>query len=220
MVSKEGLNLIIKKSLAVIVGVIIASLGISLFYALNIGTDPMSVLVDGEHNLMNVGYGTVTLINSVVLITFGLFFARKYLKIGTIIGGLLMGPLINIFVPLFSSLLGESTSFIIKVVLLFPAVALLGVGISLIISVNFGVGSIDLLVLTVRDATKIKLKWVKMAFDLLFTIAGYLMGGIIGVGTVVGVLFTGPIIDFTIPYWKKLLSKSLKLELESKLSKA
>lgn len=181
-----------------------------MFYALNIGTDPVSVLVDGEHNLMKLDYGTVTTINNIVLIVFGLIFARKYLYIGTVIGAFLMGPLLNVFVPMFSSL--ETLGFFIKLVLLFPAVALLGFGVAMVISLDFGVGTIELLTLVVRDATKLKLKWVKMGLDLIFTVAGYLMGGVIGVGTIVGVFLTGPVIGFALPRLKKLFEKRFLLQ--------
>lgn len=206
-------TVMIKKCMVLIIGIAISAFGISLFYALNIGTDPISVLVDGEHNLMQLDYGTVTLINNIVLIVFGLIFARKYLHVGTVIGGLVMGPFINLFLAVLNPVITDTMSYFTKFVLLFPAVGLMGLGIAIVIGIEFGVGSMDLLTLTLRDVTKLKLKWVKMGLDVIFTIAGYLMGGIIGAGTIVGVLLTGPIIGFLVPRLKKLFSKSLKLEL-------
>jgi len=202
-------RIIVRKTLILVIAITISAFGISMFYAVNIGTDPISVLVDGEHNLMNLSYGTVTLINNIVLIVFGLLFARKYLHIGTIIGGLLMGPLINLFVPILSALIPETTPYLVKLVLLFPAVVLMGSGIAMVISIHFGVGTMDLLTLTLRDVTKIDLKWVKMTLDFMFTLAGFLMGGVIGAGTVIGVLLTGPVIGFVLPRAEKMFSKWL-----------
>lgn len=207
MKNNFNIGLVIKKSIVVVIGVILTTLGISLFYALNIGTDPISVLVDGEHTLFNLNYGTVTLINNTVLLIFGVLFARKYLHIGTVIGGLLAGPLINLFVPMFKSFIYESFNFWVKFTLLFPAVLLMGIGIALVIGVNFGVGTMDLLTLKIRDMSKKDLKWIKIILDIIFAVAGYLMGGVIGAGTIVGVLLTGPIIGYAIPYWKKVLKK-------------
>lgn len=212
MEGKIDFSIITKKVLLLVLGTAISAFGISIFYALNIGSDPISVLVDGEHNLMSVSFGTATLINNIVLIIFGLMFARKYLNIGTVIGGLLLGPLINLFLPIVAPMVTDSFTFILKFILLFPAVGFLGFGIAIVISAEFGVGAMDLLTLTLRDVTKLKLKWVKMGLDLIYTLVGFLMGGIVGAGTIVGVLLTGPVIGFTLPRLKKLYAKSLTLQ--------
>ena len=34
--------------------------------------------------------------------------------------------------------------------------------------------------------------------DAICVVAGYLMGGVVGVGTILGVLATGPIVEFTL----------------------
>jgi len=109
----------------------------------------------------------------------------------------------------------DSFSFFAKFALLFPAVAMLGVGIAIVISIEFGVGAMDLLTLSLRDITKIELKWIKMGLDLIFTIAGFLMGGVVGAGTVVGILLTGPIIGLCLPRFKKLFARGLKLQLDA-----
>lgn len=207
---RSKINIIIQKSFLIIIAITIASIAISLFYALNIGADPFSVLVDGEHNLLKLDYGTVTTINNIVLITFGLIFGRKYLKIGTLISAFLFGPLLNFFVPIFNSLITESIGFYVRFALLFPTVAILGFGVAMIISLDFGVGTVELLTLTIRDATKLKLRWVKMGLDLIFTVAGFLMGGIVGAGTIIGVFLTGPIIGLALPHLRMFV-KWLKL---------
>ncbi len=206
----EKIKIMIKKSIMVVIGTVISALGISLFFALNIGSDPISVLVDGEHVLLKLDYGTVETINNCILVVVGLIFARKYLHIGTVIGALSVGPLMNIFVPILNNIISDSVGFFARFMLLFPAVALLGFGIAVVISVNFGVGAMEILALSLRDATKLKLQWVKIGLDVIFTISGYLMGGIVGAGTFVGVLLTGPVIGLTLPPMK-LLACRLKI---------
>jgi uncharacterized membrane protein YczE len=198
---------VFKQIFALLLGTVLTTAGISLFYAVNIGTDPISVLVDGQHNLMNLPYGTVTLINNIILIVFGLIFARKYVYVGTIVGGILMGPLINAFVPLFSSWISETAPFVLLVLLLFPAVSLLGVGVAIVISINFGVSTMDILTLTLRDVTRIDLKWVKIGLDVVFTVSGFMMGGVVGVGTLIGVFLTGPIIEFALPHCERAFAR-------------
>lgn len=201
---KNQISIIIKKTMLLTVAIAIIALGVSLLFSLKIGTDPVSVFVDGEHNLTNLDYGTLTTINNSVLVVFGLIFAREYLYIGTVIGAFLMGPLINIFVPMFNSLFANSLGLFIKLILLFPAVSMLGFGVAMLISLDFGVGTFELLTLKIRDVTKLKIKWVKMGVDFFFTAVGFLMGGIIGAGTIVGVLLTGPMVSLSLPHTKRI----------------
>lgn len=209
---KDQFNVIIRKTILLTVAIVIIALGVSLLFALKIGTDPVSVFVDGEHHLTNLDYGTVTTINNSVLVVFGLLFAREYLHIGSVIGAFLMGPLINTFVAMFNSLLINSLGLIIKLILLFPAVAMLGFGVAMLISIDFGVGTFELLTLKIRDVTKFKIKWVKMGVDFFFTAVGFLMGGIIGAGTIVGVLLTGPMVSLSLPHTKRIAQRFKVIE--------
>ncbi len=197
--------LFVIKIIILIFSIAISSMGISLFYALNIGTDPISVLVDGEHNLLKMSFGNITLMNNLVLLAFGFIFARKYIKIGTVVSGLTTGYFINLFVPMFESIIPSSTDYIYKVILLIPAVTLLALGIAVSISLNFGVGTMDLITLSIRDRVKVELKWIKIGLDFIYTLVGFCMGGIIGLGTIIGVLLTGPLIDLFMPISGKIL---------------
>lgn len=207
---KQQIYIGIKKSIVISFGLVMITLGVAMFYVLGVGADPVSVLIDGEHNVLNLDYGTVATINNIVLILYGILFARKYLFIGTIISAVLYGPFLNLFVSLLSGWGLESLGLLLKTGLLFPAVALLGFGIAVIISVDFGVGTLELLTLSLADFMNMKIRWVKMGLDVVFTTAGFLMGGVIGIGTLIGAFLTGPMVGFALPYAKRF-SQWLKL---------
>lgn len=207
---KNKIKSFIIKLVILMIGNIISALGIALFYAVNIGTDPISVLVDGQHNLLKLSYGNVTLINNIIWIIYGFIFARKYLKIGTIVIGLTTGYFLDLFVSMFEKLIQPSTTYLVKAILLIPAVMLLALGTAMVINLDVGVGTWNLLILSIRDKTKIQIKWIKITLDFIYTITGYLMGGIIGLGTIVGVVLTGPLIDFFIPICDKANGVVLK----------
>lgn len=200
---KQQIIIGIKKSFVLSFGLAIITFAVAIFYVLGVGADPVSVLIDGEHNVLNLDYGTIATINNIVFLLYGLIFARKYLFIGTFITALLYGPFLNLFVSLLSGLGLESLGFLVKAGMLIPAVALLGFGIAIIISVDFGVGTLELLTLSLADFMNMKIRWVKMGLDVVFTTAGFLMGGVIGIGTLIGAFLTGPMIGFALPYTRK-----------------
>ena len=47
-----------------------------------------------------------------------------------------------------------------------------------------------------EEKTKLKYRWCRVATDLVCTVAAFLLGGPIGIGTVVTAFFMGPVISF------------------------
>ncbi len=214
------------KILIVCIGVTSAACGVAIFYTLNIGTDPVSVFVDGQHQIFRLSYGSVNLVDSLVYFVVILIFSRNLVNLATWISGFAMGPLINLFTGMFSKLiLPEGTftlqftafrgfvfippgqDYLVRLLMLIPAVILLGCGLGLYLSANMGAAPVDALVLFISGKLKKPLKEVKIAFDFIVAIIGFLLGGVVGVGTIVAIAMTGPIINLTIKTVGKLNKK-------------
>ncbi len=200
----------------VCIGVILAACGISIFYTLNIGSDPISVFADGQHRIFGISYGNVNLTDSIIYFIFILIFDRKQIRLATLIAGFAMGPLINLFTGIFGrflspagtltlqfidfnnlALIPPGEDYLIRLLLLIPAVILLGCGLGLYLSVNMGAAPVDAMVVFLSDKAHMPFKKGKMAFDFTVAVLGFLMGGIIGIGTIAAIVFTGPIISIT-----------------------
>ncbi len=180
--------------------------GIGCYYACGLGTDPISVFVDGQHVIMNMSYGQVTTINNVVLLVLMLFLGRKYMGIGTVVSCFVTGPLIDLFETMLRTAWPAATSPLgVKIALLAGGVLAFGAGLGFFVVTGLGIGPFDFLALWLRDVTKLELKWTRILFDALFLAAGWLLGGVVGVGTAAGVLLTGPVMSYTI----KLIERPL-----------
>ena len=53
----------------------------------------------------------------------------------------------------------------------------------------------------------LEFRWVRVICDVVFVLLGYLLGGTVGVGTVVSMLLTGPLVQFWLPITKKPIEK-------------
>ncbi len=210
------------KLLQVCLGVILAACGISMFYTLNIGSDPISVFVDGQHRIFGMNYGTINLLNSMVYFIFILIFDRKQIRLATLIAGFGMGPLINLFTGIFSRFVAADGSFTIQIIdfrslaflppggdyllrlmMLLPAVILLGCGLGLYLSADMGAAPVDAMVLFLSEKLKRPFKEVKILCDLVMAVLGLLLGGILGVGTIAAIILTGPMISLTMHVIKR-----------------
>lgn len=201
-------RILLKRMLLLIIPIILMPLGIACYYCCGLGSDPFSVFVEGEHMLSGFTYGEITTCNNIVLLGVMLLVGRKYLNIGTIVTSFTAGPLIDFFMAAIKALLGQAQAALgVQIAVLAVGCVLFAVGVASYIAVDLGIGAVEFVSLVIVDATKIKLKFVRIALDALFVVAGFLMGGVVGVGTIVGIAATGPIVEFSLSRLQTLFSK-------------
>ena len=74
-----------------------------------------------------------------------------------------------------------------------------------------GTGPNDLVAIILSDKiASVEFRWVRVACDIFFVGLGFLLGGTVGIGTVVAVFLTGPIVQFWLPKTKIAVNKILK----------
>lgn len=198
----------LKRLLLLAVPIILMPLGIACYYCCGLGSDPFSVFVEGEHMLSGFTYGEITTCNNIVLLGVMLLVGRKYLNIGTVVTAFTAGPLIDFFMAVLKALLGQAqTALGVQIPVLFAGCVIFAVGVASYIAVDLGIGAVEFVSLAIVSVTKIKLKYIRIALDALFVAAGYLMGGIVGVGTIVGIVATGPIVEFSLSRLQAVFNK-------------
>lgn len=202
----EGINYpsVAKRSVLLLLPALLMPLGVACYYACMLGADPFSIFVDGEHVLLGLTYGQITTINNIVLLALMLIFGRKYVNVGTVITSFTTGPLIDLFRGLIVDYIRpQDSGYIVQGAVLIAGCTLFAVGVGMYIAIDLGIGAVDFISLFLRDKLHVKLKFIRISVDGICVIAGYLMGGTIGIGTVLGVLATGPIVEFTLSHIKK-----------------
>ena len=193
-----NINSILKRMLILLIPTILVPLGAACYYTCTLGADPFSVMIEGEHLLFNIPYGKASMLNLVVIFVFMLLFGKKQIGIGTITTTFTVGPLIDFFrsilIPLFPA---DTTELFIKLTILAIGCISSGIGIGVYMSLHFGLGPVEFLTLFFTEVTNFPIKYVKITLDFLYVLIGYLLGGTVGLGTIVGVLATGPILSAT-----------------------
>ncbi|MEG1820468.1 MAG: hypothetical protein RR012_05740 [Oscillospiraceae bacterium] len=196
MDSRKAINITARWAIAIL-GTFISGIGAVLFITANNGVDPISVFSQGLSNKIGLPLGTCSQLSSVVVVLIMLVLNRKLLKLGTVVSvfgvGMSINLIMSVCVPSFNSPYTAALATIL-------GAFLLGFGIAIVIFVDIGIGPFEALMIHFSDLTGISMKFVRIVIDLSLTTAGFLMGGIIGWGSVIGVLGLGPIIEYSLRF--------------------
>ena len=184
----------LKKIVLSLTGGALIGIGAGTILYAGIGGDTVTVFQDGLHALFNISYGQASRIYNVVFVVLALIFARKYSGIGTVLSALLIGYAIDISNALWLLTMFK-TGFISGLIIFMTGLVIDALGIALLIRCDAGMNCLDALLYRLMDVTGLKYKYLRIAADVILTVTGCLMGGIFGVGTVIAVFLTGPLVE-------------------------
>lgn len=208
---KQPKSDLIKKMIFALLGDIILGFGIAFNSCAGLGNDPISVFYSGVSNALHVNLGLASNIANYTMFIVVLILGRRYINIGTFIYTLPLGSFINLGVALYGAVFPEQT-LAIQVASAIVGCLLLFLGISVFISAEIGVDPWTGLALILKDATKKKYMIFKVLIDIIAFLVGFLMGGAIGVTTVVAAFLGGPIIQKMDWFIKKYIFKYFKFK--------
>ena len=198
----------IKKLLLFLLGMSIIQVGVALFLRMNIGSDPFTVFTQGLANTlnnlgMNVTTGTANRIILVVLFSIILLLNKNHIKIGTIICVIGVGPIIDLGVRVVSVLPVESYSYLLKMFLIALGCFIIAIGFSILSATKVGVAPNDIIPFIIKERINCEYRWIRICMDAFLLIGGFMLGGTVGVGTIIAMATTGPFIQLCLPYGQK-----------------
>ena len=198
----------IKKLLLFLMGISIIQFGVALFLRMNIGSDPFTVFTQGLANTlnnlgMNVTTGTANRIILVVLFSIILLLNKNHIKIGTIICVIGVGPIIDLGIRVVSVLPVESYSYLLKMFLIALGCFIIAIGFSILSATKVGVAPNDIIPFIIKERINCEYRWIRICMDAFLLIGGFMLGGTVGVGTIIAMATTGPFIQLCLPYGQK-----------------
>ncbi len=210
------LKITLKQFIIILMAANFIGLGVAFFLKANLGSDSITVLQDGVHNVMHISYGAASRYYNTVLIITALIVARQHIGIGTIISALIVGFLIDFYLGNFSKLFPDP-NMIFKVFFLISGNFIYALGLSLLIYFKIGMNSLDSILYAIKEKTKLDYHVLRITADLLVTILGIVLGGIWGLGTLLSVLTTGLIIKMYMQLFEYFNLNSSNPEKENNL---
>lgn len=205
----KKLNLF-KRLILFFIGMSIIQIGVALYLKTNIGSDPFTVFTQGLAFLLKTTPGKANMLILFVLFCIILLVERSRINVGTIICLVGVGPIIDLGIKAVSFLPIASANIIIKALLVVLGCVIIAIGFSILSASNVGMAPNDIIPFIIKDKTNFQYRWIRMALDAVFLIIGFALGGIFGIGTILSVLLTGPIIQFCLPYGEKFVKAIVK----------
>ena len=214
---------LIKRLVLFFVGMSIIQFGVALFLKTSIGSDSFTVFTEGLATVLNktglkdlsivhmitgraeVTPGVANMIILIVLFIGILIVDRNRIKIGTLICVIGVGPIIDLGVKAVSYFPIESANIFVKMLLVLGGCFIIAVGFSIMSESDIGVAPNDIVPFIIKDKLNCQYRWVRIAFDATFLIVGFILGGKVGIGTIIAMLAIGPFIQFCLPYGKKFV---------------
>lgn len=184
------------------IGLVFFAFGISFSIRSKLGGNPMSVLVEGVDVQLPFSFGMCNLLVGVIQLVIGYLCDKRNVTIATLIA-MVTGSFIidfgNYIIPITDD---------IRVMYLYMMIGVIiyCVGVGIQIQASIGLSNLDLFIFGLMKVTKIdsykKMRWI---CDAGFLIVGYLLGGTIGVGTLVLLVVSGYLIEKFGLVFKKIL---------------
>ena len=170
-----------------LLGVVLFGLGEAMLIAAGIGVSPWTVLAQGvaRHTDWSIGFSTFIISTSVLLLWIPL---RQVPGIGTIFNVIVIAIVIEFalhFLPV------TENSFY-QVLYAFVGVLITGIGGGIYLTANLGPGPRDGLMTGLQQVTSAPIAWVRNGIELSAVIAGWSLGGVVGIGTLMFAFLIGP----------------------------
>lgn len=185
-----------KQMFLVVLGQVILGIGVSFIIFADLGIDAFGVFHSGVANTFNISFGAAMFYESLLALVVIFFVDKKYINFATVVSLFLVGFTADFIGMFLSLLLPDSLNFGVNLLMVLLGSFILAIGLNIYVLADLGVGALDAIAEIITDKSKYEYKVVKMANDILFLIIGFLLGGKVGIATIITAIIMGPVIQF------------------------
>lgn len=188
----------IRKCLIAVAGILLVGVGVAFNAMAQLGNDPVGIFYDGIRNTLGLGaeqLGMATNVVNIVLTLFLFFAGRRYLNMGTLIYILPYGLCVDVGTLLYSKIFVVDALWC-RIAACVSGCLLLYTGVAVFIAMDIGLDPMTGTAMVIRDWFGWDYKKAKWLFDGCMTLLGFLLGGTLGVVTILSALAAGPVIQY------------------------
>ena len=185
-----------------VIGLVLFGIGEAILIAAGSGVSPWTVLAQGVMNLTtwSVGFSTFIISGSVLILWIPL---RQTPGIGTILNVIIVATVID-FSLHYLPITGNSS---LQVIYALVGVLITGIGGGIYLTANLGAGPRDGLMTGLQRISGAPIAWVRNGIEVTAVIAGWTLGGVVGIGTLLFAFLIGPSVALTFFILSKLVTR-------------
>lgn len=193
-------------------GFFLLAYGFAMLIEARMGVAPWVTLHMGLANHLPLTVGRATQLVGLVVLLLALALGVRP-RIGTWLNMFLVGFFLDVAVV--EGLVPLAAGPVLRLFYLFAGSAVAGLGVALYLCADFGAGPRDSLMLGLTRVSGRPVGGVRVALEITVVVMGYLLGGPVGIGTLVSAFLTGPAVQA----WLILFSRAARTALGGRLLK-
>jgi uncharacterized membrane protein YczE len=200
--AKSRWDLSFKRVLILFFGLALFGLGDGLIIQSGLGNAPWSVLAQGISLKSGLSIGTSTLIIGSLVLALWIPL-RERPGFGTLSNIII----ISLFIEIATNIFPKQENLIPGLIFTLVGIAMVGIGSSLYITCGLGPGPRDGAMTGLHQRTGVRVGRVRLGLEVVVSIAGALLGGTLGLGTLLFALLIGQSVAISFGLLARLTSK-------------
>ena len=185
-----------------VTGLFFFGLGEAIIIGSGSGVSPWTVLAQGISIRTDLSVGTTTFLISIGILIFWIPL-KQVPGIGTILNAIIIASTIDLTLPY----LPQPNETYLKLLQVCIGIFIVGLGSGIYLISNLGPGPRDGLMIGLQKQTGTSIPLIRTILELSAVISGWLLGGVVGIGTVLFVFGIGPCVGIGLTIVEKISNK-------------
>lgn len=208
-------NRLFHSVIAVMIAVILTGFGATLFVNANLGSDTITVFMDGVRRFLSISLGSASYLYNITALILALILSRKNIGWTTIIYALTTGYFMDVFNLWIEPLHLYETNLTVRFLIACLGQGCIVVSFSLLIVFGKGMDQLDAIAYGLTKRIHFSYAFIRTLLDICLLVTGFCMGGVIGVGSLLAMSTTGYTVDWLVKRLNTLNQRRISYERSS-----
>ena len=187
--------LLVRRYIQAVTGITMIGIGVAFNYMANLGLGPWGVLHDGISKAINITYGQAGIMTSLISLLLWIPLKQKP-GIATIFDAFWIGLTADFVI----NIIPDAPSLVIQIIYLITGITLIGLGTAIYVGGDLGAGPRDGIMVGL-EKLGLKIGTARTLLEFVAFSIGFLLGGKIGIASIIIVLSIGRVLQVFMPYF-------------------
>ena len=187
--------LLARRYIQAVTGITMIGIGVAFNYMANLGLGPWGVLHDGISKTISITYGQAGILTSLISLLLWIPLKQKP-GIATIFDAFWIGLTADFII----NIIPDAQSLLIQIIYLITGITLIGLGTAIYVGGDLGAGPRDGIMVGLENLG-LKIGTARTLLEFVAFSIGFLLGGKIGIASIIIVLSIGRVLQVFMPYF-------------------
>ena len=187
--------LLVRRYIQAVTGITMIGIGVGFNYMADLGLGPWGVLHDGMSKTIDISYGQAGILTSLISLLLWIPLKQKP-GIATIFDAFWIGLTADFVI----NIIPVAQSLLIQVIYLISGITLIGLGTAIYVGADLGAGPRDGIMVGL-EKLGLKIGNARTLLEFVAFSIGFLLGGKIGIASIIIVLSIGRVLQVFMPYF-------------------